>query len=146
MAPSFGRLRMATNTSSSAYKPLHEYQILRVSNFPHLCELYTTLSVVVQHIPICTVLSFTKRPACLEHHQVWLLTLSRSTNSVITTFVRSLYILSSLLVLMVPLKQKVGHSSKCQSWMPAPLSDFFPYISMSISPKRSHIPPSMQPN
>ncbi|RWW31454.1 hypothetical protein GW17_00003913 [Ensete ventricosum] len=41
---------MATNTPSSVYKPLHEYQIPRVSNSPHLCELCTTLSVVEQHI------------------------------------------------------------------------------------------------
>ncbi|RWW27296.1 hypothetical protein GW17_00008279 [Ensete ventricosum] len=32
--------------------------------------------------------------------------------------------------------QMVGHSSECQTWMPAPLSDSFPYISMSVSPKR----------
>ncbi|RZS11275.1 hypothetical protein BHM03_00042599 [Ensete ventricosum] len=56
-------LRMATNTPLSVYKPLHEYQILRVSNSPHLCELCTTLSVVTQHLPLCTVSSFTKRPA-----------------------------------------------------------------------------------
>ncbi|RWW83736.1 hypothetical protein BHE74_00007741 [Ensete ventricosum] len=46
MAPSFGRLGMATNTPSSVYKPLHEYRILRVSNSPHLYELCTTLSYV----------------------------------------------------------------------------------------------------
>ncbi|RZR92341.1 hypothetical protein BHM03_00020614 [Ensete ventricosum] len=61
------RLGMATNTPSSVYKPLHEYRILRVSNSPHLCELCTTLSVVAQHLPLCTVSSFTKRPACLKH-------------------------------------------------------------------------------
>ncbi|RRT40113.1 hypothetical protein B296_00051717 [Ensete ventricosum] len=55
-------LGMAKNTPSSVYKPLHEYQILRVSNSPHLCELCTTLSVVTQHLPLCTVPSFTKRP------------------------------------------------------------------------------------
>ncbi|RZR75274.1 hypothetical protein BHM03_00053494 [Ensete ventricosum] len=70
MAPSFGRSRMTTNTPSSAYKPLHEYRILRVSNSPHLCELCTTLSVVGQHIPLCIISSFTKRPTSLEHRQV----------------------------------------------------------------------------
>ncbi|RWW66190.1 hypothetical protein BHE74_00026455 [Ensete ventricosum] len=55
-------LGMAKNTPSSVYKPLHEYQILRVSNSPHLCELCTTLSVITQHLPLCTVPSFTKRP------------------------------------------------------------------------------------
>ncbi|RWW45773.1 hypothetical protein BHE74_00048358 [Ensete ventricosum] len=64
------RLGMATNTPSFVYKPLHEYRILRVSNSPHLCELCTTLSVVTQHLPLCTVSSLTKHPACLEHHQV----------------------------------------------------------------------------
>ncbi|RWW70583.1 hypothetical protein BHE74_00021728 [Ensete ventricosum] len=39
-------LRMVTNTPSSVYKPLHEYRILRVSNFPHLCELCTTSSII----------------------------------------------------------------------------------------------------
>ncbi|RWW57011.1 hypothetical protein BHE74_00036234 [Ensete ventricosum] len=57
------RLRMATNTPSSVYRPLHEYRILRVSNSPHLCELRTTLSVITQHLPLCTVSSITKRPA-----------------------------------------------------------------------------------
>ncbi|RWW04463.1 hypothetical protein GW17_00032307, partial [Ensete ventricosum] len=56
-------VRMATNTLSSAYKPLHEFRIIRVSNSPHLCELCTTLSVVTQHLPLCTVSSITKRPA-----------------------------------------------------------------------------------
>ncbi|RRT68275.1 hypothetical protein B296_00007456 [Ensete ventricosum] len=56
------RLGMAMNTSSSVYKPLHENQIPRVSNSPHLCELCTTLSVIAQHLPLCTVSSFTKRP------------------------------------------------------------------------------------
>ncbi|RWW20711.1 hypothetical protein GW17_00015161 [Ensete ventricosum] len=70
MTPSFGRLGMVTNTPSSAYKPLHEYQVLRVSNSLNFCELCITLSVVAQHIPLCTVSSFTKRPACLEHRQV----------------------------------------------------------------------------
>ncbi|RZR87288.1 hypothetical protein BHM03_00014662 [Ensete ventricosum] len=37
---------MGTNTLSSMYKPLHEYRSLRVSNFSHLCELCTTLSVI----------------------------------------------------------------------------------------------------
>ncbi|RWW12320.1 hypothetical protein BHE74_00025728 [Ensete ventricosum] len=67
MASSSHRLGMATNTSSSVYKPLDKYQILQVNNSPHLCELCTTLSVVAQHIPLCTVLSFTKRHACLKH-------------------------------------------------------------------------------
>ncbi|RWV98554.1 hypothetical protein BHE74_00058206 [Ensete ventricosum] len=79
---------MATNTPSSVYKPLHDYRILRVSNSPHLCEPCTTLSVVTQHLPLCTVSSFTKHPACLEHHQVWLPTSSRSSNSAIPIFVR----------------------------------------------------------
>ncbi|RZS19739.1 hypothetical protein BHM03_00052171 [Ensete ventricosum] len=57
------RLGMATSTPSYVYKPLHEYRILRVSNSPHLCGLCTTLSVVVQHLPLCTVSSFTKRLA-----------------------------------------------------------------------------------
>ncbi|RWW75103.1 hypothetical protein BHE74_00016894 [Ensete ventricosum] len=35
--------------------------------------------------------------------------------------------------------QGVGHSSECQTWMPAPLSDSFPYISKSISPKRLRV-------
>ncbi|RZR75519.1 hypothetical protein BHM03_00060028 [Ensete ventricosum] len=65
---------MATNTPSSVYKPLHEYRILRVSNSPHLYEFCITLSVIEQHIPLCTVSSFTKRLACLEHYQVWLST------------------------------------------------------------------------
>ncbi|RZR85478.1 hypothetical protein BHM03_00012480 [Ensete ventricosum] len=65
---SFGRLGMTTNTPSSAYKPLHEYRILRVSNFPHLYELCITLLVVEQHIPLYTVSSLTKCPACLENH------------------------------------------------------------------------------
>ena len=55
MAPSLNRLGMATNNPSSAYKPLHEYQILRVSNSPHLCELCITLLVVAQLIPPCMV-------------------------------------------------------------------------------------------
>ncbi|RZR93738.1 hypothetical protein BHM03_00022306, partial [Ensete ventricosum] len=88
------RLGMATNTSSSVYKPLHEYRILRVGNAPHLCELYTTLSVVVQHLPLCTVSSFTKCPSCLEHRQVWLPTSRRNSNLAIPIFVR--YALFSL--------------------------------------------------
>ncbi|RWW90076.1 hypothetical protein BHE74_00000782 [Ensete ventricosum] len=67
MAPSFDCLGMATDTPSCVYKPLHEYQILRVSNSPHLYELCTTLSIVVQPIPLCTVSPITKSPACLEH-------------------------------------------------------------------------------
>ncbi|RWW55095.1 hypothetical protein BHE74_00038282, partial [Ensete ventricosum] len=59
------RLGMATNTPSSMYKPLYEYRILQISNSPHLCELCTTLSVVAQHLPLCTISSFTKRPPCL---------------------------------------------------------------------------------
>ncbi|RRT60199.1 hypothetical protein B296_00008447 [Ensete ventricosum] len=137
MAPSSDRLGMIMNTSSSAYKPLHEYRVLRVNNSSHLCELCTALSIVAQHIPLCTVSSFTKRPALLEHCQVWLPTSSHNSNSTIPTF--ALHILSSLLVLVVPLAQKVGHSSECQSWMLAPLSDSFPYISMSVSPKRSRV-------
>ncbi|RWW55745.1 hypothetical protein BHE74_00037580 [Ensete ventricosum] len=69
---SFGRLGMVMNTPLSAYKPLHEYRILRVSNSPHIYEFYITLSVVAQHIPLCTVSSFIKRPTYLEHRQVWL--------------------------------------------------------------------------
>ncbi|RZS03115.1 hypothetical protein BHM03_00033252, partial [Ensete ventricosum] len=64
------RLGMVTNTPSSVYKPLHEYRILRVSNSLHLCELCTTLSVIERHIPLYMISSFTKRPACLEHHQI----------------------------------------------------------------------------
>ncbi|RRT34072.1 hypothetical protein B296_00054525 [Ensete ventricosum] len=79
---------MATNTPLSVYKPLHEYRILRVSNSPHLYELCITLSVVEQHISLCTVSSFTKRPAGLEHRQVWSPTPSRSSNLAIPTFVR----------------------------------------------------------
>ncbi|RWW22932.1 hypothetical protein GW17_00012843, partial [Ensete ventricosum] len=95
------RLGMATNIPSSVYKPLYEYRILRVSNSPHLCEFYTTLSVVAQHLPLCTVSSFTKRVACLEHRQVWLSTSSRSSNLAIPIF--ALRILLRLLVLVVPL-------------------------------------------
>ncbi|RWW54665.1 hypothetical protein BHE74_00038742 [Ensete ventricosum] len=96
MVSSFGRLGMATDTPLSAYKPLHEYQILRVSNSPHLYELCITLLVVVQSIPLCTVSSFTKRPACLEHCQVWLPTSSRSSNSTIPAFVRYAFFLACL--------------------------------------------------
>ncbi|RRT48074.1 hypothetical protein B296_00035238 [Ensete ventricosum] len=49
----------------------------------------------------------------------------------------ALHILSSLLVFMVPLAQRVGHSFEYQLRMPAPLSDSFPYISMFVSPRRS---------
>ncbi|RWW84424.1 hypothetical protein BHE74_00006953 [Ensete ventricosum] len=56
-------LRMAENTPSSVYKPLHEFRILRISNFPHLYELCTTLLVIMQHLPLGTVSSFTKCPA-----------------------------------------------------------------------------------
>ncbi|RZR75106.1 hypothetical protein BHM03_00049514 [Ensete ventricosum] len=56
------RLGMGTNTLSSVYKPLHKYRIIRVSNSPHLRELCITLMVIKQHIPLYTVLSFTKRP------------------------------------------------------------------------------------
>ncbi|RRT54276.1 hypothetical protein B296_00049280 [Ensete ventricosum] len=68
----FWYLVMATNTPLSAYKSLHEYQILQVSNSPHLCELCITLSFVAQHIPLCTVSIFMKHLACLEHRQVYL--------------------------------------------------------------------------
>ncbi|RRT34397.1 hypothetical protein B296_00029427 [Ensete ventricosum] len=44
-----------------------------------------------------------------------------------------------MLVLVVPLAQRVGHSSECQTWMPAPMSDSFPYISMSVFPKGLHV-------
>ncbi|RRT62361.1 hypothetical protein B296_00023657 [Ensete ventricosum] len=102
---------MATNTPSSVYKPLHEYRILRVSNSPHLCELCTTLSVVVQHLPLCSVSSFTKPPACLEHRQVWLPTSSRSSNSAIPIFFSCL---SSWCLsrkgLVIPLNVKSGCS------------------------------------
>ncbi|RRT34742.1 hypothetical protein B296_00040529 [Ensete ventricosum] len=128
---------MATDTPLSAYNPLYEYRILRVSNFLYLCELCITLSVIVQPIPLYTVSFFTKHPACLEHHQVWLSMLSHSSNSATPTFVR--YALPSLLVLMVPLVQRVSHSFECQSWILAPLSDSFPYISMPVSPKRSRV-------
>ncbi|RWW80960.1 hypothetical protein BHE74_00010673 [Ensete ventricosum] len=64
------RLGMFTNTPSFVYKPMHEYRILRVSNSPHLCEFCTTFSDVAQHLPLCTVSSFTEHSACLEH---WLL-------------------------------------------------------------------------
>ncbi|RWW61539.1 hypothetical protein BHE74_00031391 [Ensete ventricosum] len=96
MAPSFSRLGIATNTPSFVYKPLHEYQILRVNNSPHLCELRTTLSIITQHIPLCMISSFTKRPACLEHRQVWLPTSSRSSNSTILTFVSYAFFLVCL--------------------------------------------------
>ncbi|RRT53800.1 hypothetical protein B296_00037401, partial [Ensete ventricosum] len=66
LAPSFDHLGMATNTLSSTYRPLYEYQIFRVSNFPHLYEHCTTLSVVIQHIPLFMVSSFTKRPLALS--------------------------------------------------------------------------------
>ncbi|RRT60511.1 hypothetical protein B296_00026739 [Ensete ventricosum] len=101
MASSFDHLGMATNTQSFAYKPFHEYRIFRVSNSPHPYELCTTLSVIVQYIPLYTVSTFTKRRACLEHYQVWLPTSSHCSNSAIPTFM--LCILLSLLVLMVPL-------------------------------------------
>ncbi|RRT72504.1 hypothetical protein B296_00034507 [Ensete ventricosum] len=107
MTPSSGRLGITTITPLSAYKPLHEYRILRVSNSPHLCELYTTISIVEQHIPLCTVLSFTKRPTCLEHRQVWLPTSSRSSSSVIPTFVRYTFFLAYLL-LVNPLSANQG--------------------------------------
>ncbi|RZR94266.1 hypothetical protein BHM03_00022934 [Ensete ventricosum] len=109
MTPSFGRFGMATNIPSSAYKLLHEYRILRVSNSPHLCEFCATLSVIVQHIPLCTVSSFTKCPACLEHHQVSLPMSSRSSNLGHPNLC-ALHILPSLFVLAMPLVQRVGHS------------------------------------
>ncbi|RRT40754.1 hypothetical protein B296_00047968 [Ensete ventricosum] len=129
---------MATNTLSSMYKPLHEYRILRASNSPHLCEFCTTLSVVTQHLPFCTVSSLTKHPACLEHHQVWLPTSSRSSNSAISIFVRYAFFFVCLSSRCL-LRKGVGHSFECQTWMPAPLSDSFPYISMSVSPKRLRV-------
>ncbi|RWW29617.1 hypothetical protein BHE74_00002988 [Ensete ventricosum] len=129
---------MTTNTPSFAYMPLHECRILRVSNSPHLCELCTTLLVVAQHISLCTISSFAKRLACHEHHQVWLPMSSRSSNSAIPTFVRYVFF-SSLFVLVVPLAQRIGHSSKCQSWMLALPSDPFLYISMSVSSERSRV-------
>ncbi|RRT83142.1 hypothetical protein B296_00008857 [Ensete ventricosum] len=112
MVLSFGRLGMTTDTPSSAYKPLHEYRILRVSNSPHLCELCITISVIVQHIPLCTVSSFTKRPACLEHRQVWLLMSSHNSNSAIPTFVRYAFFLACLSSWCLPLVPRVGHSSE----------------------------------
>ncbi|RZR77415.1 hypothetical protein BHM03_00002481 [Ensete ventricosum] len=132
------RLGMATNTPSSMYKPLHEYRILRVSNSPHLCEFCTTLLVVTQHLPLCTVSSLTKHPACLEHHQVSLPTSSRSSNSAIPIFVRYAFFFACLSLWCLS-RKGVGHSSECQTWMPAPLSDSFPYTSMSISPKRLRV-------
>ncbi|RRT58977.1 hypothetical protein B296_00000652 [Ensete ventricosum] len=53
-------------------------------------------------------------PICLEHRQVWLPTLSYSSNSTIP-IIYALHILLRLLVLMVPLAQRVGHSSECQA-------------------------------
>ncbi|RWV78467.1 hypothetical protein GW17_00060561 [Ensete ventricosum] len=53
-------LGMGMNTLSSVYKPLHKYRSLRVSNFPHLYELCTTLTVIEQHIPFYIVSSLTK--------------------------------------------------------------------------------------
>ncbi|RWV78136.1 hypothetical protein GW17_00060942 [Ensete ventricosum] len=109
------RLGMATNTPSSVYKPLHKYRILRVSKSPHLYELCTTLSVVAQHLSFCTVSSFTKRPACLEHRQVWLPTSSRSSNSAIPIFVRYAFFFACLSSwclsrkgLVIPLNTKPG--------------------------------------
>ncbi|RZR81248.1 hypothetical protein BHM03_00007453 [Ensete ventricosum] len=120
------RLGMATNTSSSVYKPLHEYRILRASNSPHLCEFCTTFSIVTQHLPLCTISSLTKHPSCLEHHQVWLPTSSRSSNSAIPIFVRYAFFFACLSSWCLS-RKVVGHSSECQTWMPAPLSDSFPY-------------------
>ncbi|RZS20997.1 hypothetical protein BHM03_00053590 [Ensete ventricosum] len=53
-------------------------------------------------------------PLCLEHRQVWLPTSSHSSNSTIPILC-VLRILLRLLVLVVPLAQRVGHSSKCQT-------------------------------
>ncbi|RWW47053.1 hypothetical protein BHE74_00046996 [Ensete ventricosum] len=76
---------------------------------------------------------------CLEHHQVWLPTSIYSSNSTIPIFVRYIHILLRLLVLVVPLAQRVGHSFECQTWMLAPLSYSFPYISMYVFPKRLRV-------
>ncbi|RWW59765.1 hypothetical protein BHE74_00033263 [Ensete ventricosum] len=77
-------------------------------------------------------------PLCLEHRQVLvanielLLELNHPN-------LCALRILLRLLVLVVPLAQRVDHFSECQTWMPAPLSDSFSYISMSVSPKRLRV-------
>ena len=136
MVPSFGRLGMATNIPSSAYKPMHEYRILRVSNSPHLCELCTTLSVAEQLIPLCMVSSFAKRLACLEHHQVKLSTLSRNSNSAIPTFVRSRFFqacLFSWCLLREGLAIPLNVNLKCPLVRATP----FPYISMLVFPPNS---------
>ncbi|RZR88938.1 hypothetical protein BHM03_00016602 [Ensete ventricosum] len=39
--------------------------LLPSSHSPHLFELCTTLSVIAQHLPLCTVSSFTKCPLAL---------------------------------------------------------------------------------
>ena len=134
MAPSLDRLGMATNNPSSAYKPMHEYRILRVSNSPHLCELCTTLSVAEQLIPLCMVSSFAKRLACLEHHQVKLSTLSRSSNSAIPTFVRSKFFqacLFSWCLLREGLAIPLNANLRCPLLRATP----FPYISMPVFPQ-----------
>lgn len=79
------------DSPSSVYKSLHEYRILRVSNSHHLYELCVTLSVAKQPIPLCMVLSFTKYLAYLKYCQVWLLALSHSSNSIISTFVHYVF-------------------------------------------------------
>ncbi|RRT42443.1 hypothetical protein B296_00007491 [Ensete ventricosum] len=48
--------------SSLIQSPLHPSS-LQDCNSPHLCELYTTLMVIEQHILLYTVSSFTKRSA-----------------------------------------------------------------------------------
>nr|ABF72022.1 hypothetical protein MA4_82I11.28 [Musa acuminata] len=112
MASSFSLLGTATDSPSFAYKPLHEYLILQVSNSSHLCELCTTLKVAKQPIPPCMVLFFAKCPACLEHHQVWLPMLSYCSNSTILTFVSYVsFLVPSLLVFVVPITRKGANTS-----------------------------------
>ncbi|RWV86055.1 hypothetical protein BHE74_00041281 [Ensete ventricosum] len=70
-------------------------------------SLRNTSHFARSHLSLSTLL-------CLEHHQVWLPTSSRSSNSTISIFC-VLHILLRLLVLVVPLVQRVGHSSECQT-------------------------------
>ncbi|RWV83136.1 hypothetical protein GW17_00055302 [Ensete ventricosum] len=106
-------LGIATNTLSSVYKPLHECRVLRVSNFPHLCELCITLSVVMQHLIICTVSSFAKRPVCLENSQVCcqrrVVARTQPSQSLCATHSSSLACPHGVFA------QRVGHSSECQA-------------------------------
>ncbi|RRT34029.1 hypothetical protein B296_00019577 [Ensete ventricosum] len=74
-------------------------------------------------------------PLCHVHYQVWLPTSSHSSNSTIPIFVRYTFFFACLSSwclsrkgLAIPLNAKPG--------FPIPLSDSFPYISMSVSPKR----------